>query len=172
LRYYLKAGAKLGSPEMLDDLIALIPKRPSLIYLVCRDLGFYLSDVDDDFYEANKTFRIKKAATNKKRVADGQERLTATEEKKMEKDIQEKYVKTKKKVETTDYMMSIADNWSKLEKEYPGLLEEIHKQLPSFVPPPPSTKSTPAKKEAKTTAAPKAKTTSPAEDDEFSEFKR
>ncbi len=54
LRYYLKAGANLGSPEMLDDLIALIPKRPSLIYLVCRYLGSYLSDIDKDFYETHK----------------------------------------------------------------------------------------------------------------------
>lgn len=56
LRYFLKAGAKLERQEMLDDLIALIPKRPSLIYLVCRYLGFYLSDVDDDFFNTKEKF--------------------------------------------------------------------------------------------------------------------
>ena len=56
LRYFLKAGAKLDRQEMLDDLIAIIPKRPSLIYLVCRYLGFYLSDIDDDFFNTKEKF--------------------------------------------------------------------------------------------------------------------
>lgn len=56
LKYFLKAGAKLDRQEMLDDLIALIPKRPSLIYLVCRYLGFYLSDIDDDFFNTKEKF--------------------------------------------------------------------------------------------------------------------
>jgi len=54
LRYYLKAGANIGNPQMLDDLISLIPKRPSLTYLICRYLGYYFSDVDKDFYKANE----------------------------------------------------------------------------------------------------------------------
>jgi len=54
LKYYLKAGANIGNPEMLDDLISLIPKKPSLIYLICRYLGYYFSDVDKDFYKANE----------------------------------------------------------------------------------------------------------------------
>ncbi|MDE1970028.1 MAG: hypothetical protein KGI50_00400 [Patescibacteria group bacterium] len=56
LRYYLKAGGKWGNPKILDDLIALIPKKPSLTFLICRYLGFFLSDIDDNFYEANKKF--------------------------------------------------------------------------------------------------------------------
>lgn len=41
LRYYLKAGANIGNPEMLDDLISLIPKKPSL-YLFDLPLSWLL----------------------------------------------------------------------------------------------------------------------------------
>ncbi|MDP3727008.1 MAG: reverse transcriptase domain-containing protein [bacterium] len=54
LKYYLKAGANTDNPETFDDLISIIPKRPSLIYLICRYVGFYISDIDKDFYKTNK----------------------------------------------------------------------------------------------------------------------
>lgn len=44
LKYYLKARAGLTKPDVLDNLICLIPKKPSLIYLICRYLGTYFSD--------------------------------------------------------------------------------------------------------------------------------
>ncbi|MFH1866582.1 MAG: RNA-directed DNA polymerase, partial [Patescibacteria group bacterium] len=54
LKYYLKAGEKLGSPEILDDLIAIIPKRPSLIYLICRYIGFFLSESGKFLYNLDE----------------------------------------------------------------------------------------------------------------------
>src|SRR3989344_420446 len=48
LKYYLKAGTKLGNPEVADSLISIIPKKPSLIYLISRYLGSYLSGIDDE----------------------------------------------------------------------------------------------------------------------------
>jgi len=45
LRYYLKAGWGIAEPTILDDLITVIPKKPSLIYHISRYLGFYLSDI-------------------------------------------------------------------------------------------------------------------------------
>ncbi|MEK7120831.1 MAG: reverse transcriptase domain-containing protein [Patescibacteria group bacterium] len=54
LKYYLKAEAGLGNPKTLDNLIALIPKKPSLIFLVSRYLGFYFSDPDRNFYKADE----------------------------------------------------------------------------------------------------------------------
>lgn len=54
LKYYLKAGANLGNPVMIDDLIILIQRRPSLTYLACRYLGFYLSDVNENTDDETK----------------------------------------------------------------------------------------------------------------------
>ena len=49
LNYYLKAMAGLGNPVFLDSLIAIIPKKPSLVFLICRYFGFYFSE-DKNFY--------------------------------------------------------------------------------------------------------------------------
>ncbi|MGD0328112.1 MAG: reverse transcriptase domain-containing protein [Minisyncoccia bacterium] len=54
LKYYLKAEAGLGNSEVLDNLIALIPKKPSLIFLISRYLSFYLSDINIVFNKADK----------------------------------------------------------------------------------------------------------------------
>lgn len=50
LKYFLKAGEKLGNPDIIDDLITIIPKRPSLIFLICRYLGYFLSEQSNFFH--------------------------------------------------------------------------------------------------------------------------
>lgn len=61
LKYYLKARWGIAEPKILDDLITVIPKRPSLIYFISRYLGFYLSDIwslasSNDLSDGDKKF--------------------------------------------------------------------------------------------------------------------
>lgn len=54
LRYYLKAGVSVIQPTIIDSLIESISKKPSLTDSVCKYLGFFLSDNNEEFYTENK----------------------------------------------------------------------------------------------------------------------
>jgi hypothetical protein len=54
LKYCLRAGFGLGNSEMFDNLVAIIPNKPSLIFYISEYLGYYFSNEDKEFYLANK----------------------------------------------------------------------------------------------------------------------
>jgi retron-type reverse transcriptase len=54
LKYYLRAGAGMGDSAVFDNVVALIPNRPSLIFYISNYFGFYFSNEDKEFYQANK----------------------------------------------------------------------------------------------------------------------
>jgi hypothetical protein len=54
LKYCLRAGFGLGNSEMFDNLVAIIPNKPSLIFYISEYFGYYFSNEDKEFYLANK----------------------------------------------------------------------------------------------------------------------
>ncbi len=43
LRYFLKAKGGIENSKLLDELIYLIPRKPSLVNLICQYIGYYFS---------------------------------------------------------------------------------------------------------------------------------
>lgn len=56
LNYYLRSESDYDNQDITDALIEIIPIRPSAILDISRYLGFFLSNPDETFYNANKNY--------------------------------------------------------------------------------------------------------------------
>jgi hypothetical protein len=54
LKYYLIAGANVGDSALFNDLVAIIPNKPSLMHYIGKYLGFYFTNNDEAFNLANR----------------------------------------------------------------------------------------------------------------------